>query len=319
MTYLFKTMYDLYLEYCKYEKNLSSLTLKAYQLDIKQFTRFIEEKAEPHQVNKELIRNYLHYLFERHLKATSIRRKMVCLKSFFTFLESEGRIGVNPFEKIKLAIRIPKKIPEIMNLDDVMILLGLPRKDLEEIKKCAFHEIDFSRCIDYRELQLIQNIVILEILFATGMRVKELSNLNIDDIDTSRKIVKVNGKGDKQRIMPIPTDGIVHLLTSYISLRTQQDPGAIWLFTNRFNKRMRTPSIRAIVHKYAIRAKFQKRVTPHTFRHTTATMLLENGTDIRFVQALLGHTSITTTQLYTHVSEIAQRRVITLNHPRNLF
>lgn len=319
MAYKFGELFDLYIGHCKYEKNLSPLTLKAYQIDLKQFFFFATDIHETQQVNRDFIRRYLRHLFEKQLKVISIRRKMICLKSFFHFLECEDYLEMSPFRKLNLAIRIPQNIPEVMNMTDIRLLISLPKIELEKSLKRTFQEIDLSKITKCRDIYALQNVIILEILFATGMRVNELSKLNVEDVDIIRKVIKVNGKGSKQRILPIPNADVATILTSFVALRRQLSPTGEWLLFNRLYKRMSTQSIRNIVRKYVIQSQLNKRVTPHTFRHTTATMLLENGTDIRYVQSLLGHNSITTTQLYTHVSEIAQRRIITLNHPRNLF
>jgi integrase/recombinase XerD len=206
-----------------------------------------------------------------------------------------------------------------MNLTDIKLLLSLPKRELEEKNNCAFSEINFSQRQNRKYTTVLQNAVILELLFATGMRVFELSNLHTDDIDLIRRVVRINGKGSRQRIVPIPNDEIVKLLISYMGIERIQMENQRWLLTNRLNRRMKTQSIRTVVRKYVDKAQLNRRITPHTFRHTTATMLIENGTDIRFVQSLLGHNSIVTTQLYIHVAEATQRRIITLNHPRNLF
>jgi len=319
MAYKLKESFDLYIGHCKYEKNLSPLTLKAYQIDLKQFFIFAADIRETQQVNRDFIRRYLRHLFEKQLKVTSIRRKMICLKSFFHFLECEDYLEVSPFHKLDLAIRIPQNIPEVMNMTDIRLLISLPKIELEKLYKCAFQEIDFPKITKRSDIYALQNVIILEILFATGMRVNELSKLNIEDVDNIRKIIKVNGKGSKQRILPIPNADVATILTSFVALKRLLSPTGEWLLFNRLHRRMSTQSIRNVVRKYVIQSQINKRVTPHTFRHTTATMLLENGTDIRYVQSLLGHNSITTTQLYTHVAETAQRRIITLNHPRNLF
>lgn len=215
---------------------------------------------------------------------------------------------------------MPKNLPTVMSLNDVRTLIKIPKKELEIIKKHKFSKIDFRRCTKFHEIEIIQSVIIFEILFATAIRVKELSNLNLNDIDIQRRSIKVNGKGSKQRIAPIPNKEVRRVLKSYITFRLKGHGDILRpLLINRLKKRISTHSIRLILQKYVAKAGIQKRITPHTFRHTTATMLLENGTDIRFVQSLLGHSSIATTQIYTHVSEVAQKRIITLNHPRNSF
>lgn len=306
-----------YLEYCRYGKNLSPLTLKAYELDLKGFLSFAEKRTGPEVPVKEVIRDYVKGLFDRSLREASIKRKTISLKAFFNYLENEDVLGENPFRGLRLSIRIPKNIPTVMSMTEVSKLIGLPKIELEEEKKSSFDKIDLLNCTKKKEMHILRDLLIMELLFATGMRVGELSKVDTDDVDILRGVIKVNGKGSKQRILPIPNGNITMMLSSFIELRTQQKDELKFLFKNRLDKRLDTQSIRAIIHKYSVKANLRKRITPHVFRHTVATMLLENGTDIRFVQTFLGHSSILTTQLYTHASEAAQRKAIVLNHPIN--
>lgn len=270
----------LYLEYCHYGKNLSPLTLKAYELDLKGFLLFMRKKTGSGNIDKELIKSYIKHLFDHSLKEASIKRKAISLKAFFTYLESEGFLELNPFSGLRLSIRIPKKLPVVMSMADISKLINLPKNELEKKKKCVLDKIDFASCTDSKEIQLLQNLLIIELLFATGMRVRELSNLDVDDLDIVREAIKVNGKGSKQRILPIPNKNISKMLSEFIKLRVQQNDGVMFLFKNRLNRRLDTQSIRAIVRKYSVKAELRNRITPHVFRHTVATMLLENGTDI---------------------------------------
>lgn len=306
-----------YLASLKYERNLSPLTIKAYHLDLEQFLRIVGDNVEREELTKEFVQKYIRQLFEKHLGDTSIRRKAICVKSFLSFLEYERVIEENPFHKMRFSIKIPKKIPEVMNLEEIKSLLGHSRKEFEEKSGADGKNGRHIAQARFAELQPLQHLVILEILFCTGMRVSELSSLNSDDIDLVRNIIKINGKGSKQRIAPIPNNQVAESLALFIKLRKKGRRKAKWLLQNRLGRRMSAQSIRLIIKNDVRSLKFGKRITPHTFRHTTATMLLENGTDIRYVQSLLGHASILTTQIYTHVSETAQRKFITLNHPRN--
>lgn len=307
-----------YLEHCRYEKHLSPLTLKAYELDLRGFLLFIGQERPLSDVDKELLKAYVKYLFEVPLKESSVKRKVVSLKAFLTYLELEGLLSADPFEKLRLSIRIPKRIPEVMSLKDISRLINFAKQELEKNKQNPFDKIDLLSCTDRKSMKLLQNLVIVELLFATGMRVRELCSLCLENIDMTRNIIKVNGKGSKERLLPIPNEYVAKLLSDFMKLRAGQTDGLKSLFKNRLDKPLDTQSVRTIISRYVAETELHKKVTPHTFRHTIATLLLENGTDIRFVQTFLGHSSILTTQLYTHASEIAQRNAIILNHPRNL-
>ena len=309
---------ERFIGHCKYERNLSPLTIKAYQIDLGQFLGYVGQTSSPEEIDKEQIKCYMRHMFEKGLKETSVRRKMICIKTFFHFLECDDLIETSPFHKLRLAIKLPNRLPNVMNLKEVEHLLNISKDASIKRLQAEPGANDAKRPDGSGAAKRLQDNVILELLFATGMRVGELAKLNLNDIDTSRGVIKVSGKGSRDRIVPIPHLEVGTLIESFIGMkgRTQGDNQS--LLSNRSNKRMSAQSIRSIVKKYVQLAQLKKRVTPHTFRHTIATLLLEGGTDIRFVQCMLGHHSLATTQIYTHVSETAQRKAILMNHPRNL-
>jgi len=314
-----RELLTLYLSHCRYEIKLSLATLKAYSIDLNQLISYLSHCPEQIQIDKNIIRRYLQKLFEDGLKETSIRRKMISSNSFFTFLEDENYIPLNPFHNLRIKLKLKRKLPEIMNLDEVKILLAAPRNNLEELLGIKTCELTPGHIQSYQHVRLLKDIVILEMLFATAARVSELCSLKISDIDLVRNVIKVVGKGSVERMIAIPNEEVRNLISLYRDVGSIHSPASQWLLTNRLGRRMNPQSVRTIIHKYCTQAKLSKRITPHLFRHTTATMLLENGTDIRIVQMLLGHSSISTTQIYTHVSNSAQQRIITMNHPRNRF
>jgi len=308
-----------YLFHCKYEKRLSQATIKAYKLDLNQFVSFLQSKHEIDQTGKNTIKDFLQFLYQKNLKETSIRRKMISLKAFFSYLECEQLIISNPFRDVRINIKLKRKLPEIMNLEEVKALLNIAKSELERTAKKRFIEIELSKLQTLKSIIMFQNIIVLELLFSTAMRVNELCNLDFQSVDLVRHTIRIMGKGSKERIIRIPNDEVMRLISLFRTLRQDSSEGSPFLFINRLMRRLNPQSVRTLINRYRVRAQITKRITPHIFRHTTATMLVENGTDIRIVQSLLGHSSIATTQIYTHVSDLAQGKIIALNHPRNTF
>ena len=310
---------DCYLFHCTYEKRLSQATIKAYRLDLSQFISFSKDKTEIKRVDKNMVKDFLQFLYQKKLKETSIKRKMISLKAFFSYLECEQLMISNPFRDVRINIKLKRKLPEIMNLDEVKALLNIAKSELEYSVKKRFVEIELSKLQSPKSIIMFQNIIVLELLFSTAMRVNELCNLDFQSVDLVRHTIRIMGKGSKERMVRIPNDEVMRLISLFRTLRQSSSEGSSFLFTNRLMRRLNPQSVRTLINKYRVRAQITKRITPHIFRHTTATMLVENGTDIRIVQSLLGHSSIATTQIYTHVSDLAQGKIIAMNHPRNTF
>ena len=297
---------DEFIFHCQYEKNLSQKTLKAYNIDLKQFLEYENiEKVSIKNIDKHVLKLYIQHLFERNLKEKTIKRKLATLKAFFNNLEFDEQIVVNPFRKIRISIKEPKRLPKTLSLREVKKLLSY----LYKIK----HSIDKSK---YAYKAIVRDILILELLFATGMRVSEISHLQLSDIDVRTNVVKIIGKGDKERSIHICESEIKNILKEYLTLLEHISKNKKFLFINRLDEQISEQSIRFMIKKYQKLAGIEKHITPHMFRHSFATMLLEEGVDIRYIQHLLGHASIATTQIYTQVNLKHQKKIITTKHPR---
>jgi len=279
---------DNFLITLEIEKGYSLKTIREYSYDLKMFERFNGSKPIESTTTSDLRRFLLHLKRDKEYAARSLHRKICSLKSFFKFLKKEGFITLNPTDNIE-SPKIPKSLPKTITIEETLKLLTTPENPRDK--------------------------AILYLLYGTGMRVSELSNLNIDQIDLKDRIIHiVGGKGGKDRIIPLPT-GIIEILTDYLEIRQNdtQDPAFI---LNRSGNRLTPRSIQRIVKKYKKAAHLlDKKVTPHTLRHAFATHLLSNAVDIRVIQELLGHASLSTTQLYTHVSLEHLRKSYDLGHP----
>jgi integrase/recombinase XerD len=290
-----------------YEKNLSEKSIKAYKIDLGQFLEYKElSDTSIEDIDKSLIREYIKYLYEQELKPKSIKRKIAVLKTLFNFLEYEEYIEVTPFYKMNISIKEPTALPKTIQLKDIRKLL----KYVYRLKK------EFVDKSSYTYKAIIRDIVIIELLFSTGMRVAEICNLKPNDI-TNLNDVRIKGKGDKERYIYLFSTEVKDAFREYLSLFGDKIASSEWLFINRLNSRVSEQSVRNMIKKYQKEANIAKDLTPHMFRHSFATMLLEEGVDIRYIQHILGHSSISTTQIYTQVNQKASKKILSSKHPRN--
>lgn len=296
--------------HCKFERNLNTKTLKAYQTDLKQFRTFCNKRESIVQIkdmDKNIVKNYLEFIMP-DFKPKTVKRKMATLKAFFNFLQFENEIESNPFTKIRIKIKEGKKVPRIIE-----------PQIIKELYKYLYEKIDITNKKSYSYKVLTRDIAVIELLFATGLRVSELSNLKISAIDLNDYTIRIVGKGNKERLIPICNPHTTKALKQYYLLYKNQINDTDYFFINRLNKRFSEQSIRMMIKKYISAINIDKNITPHMFRHSVATMLLENEVDIRYIQDLLGHSSINTTQIYLSVNKKKQRTILTKNHPRNDF
>ncbi len=297
-----------FLQHCQFEKNLSPKTIKAYGIDLCQFTFFLNGKERVADIGKQDIRDYLASL--SGLKPKSVKRKIASTKAMFNFLEFEEVLLVNPFRKMRINIREPQKLPSVLNMQEVMKIFreGYRRKSEQRDQKSY----------SYRES--VRDIVVLELLFTTGARVSEIAGLKKDSISVQSGNITIRGKGNKERIIQVCNKETISILRYYHSLfGAQIETAGGWFLVNRFNKKLSDQSIRNMVKRVAGKAGLTRRVTPHIFRHSFATLLLEKDVDIKYIQALLGHSSIVTTQIYTHVNRAKQKQILRAKHPRKDF
>lgn len=288
---------------CVYMKGLSEKTIKAYRIDLRQFK---ESQADNDAwCSKHYIESYIKHLYQS-FKPKTAKRKIACLKAFFHYLELEELIEVSPFRKIKLKRMEPQVLPKTIPADTITKMLNLVYNNYSNENRSAY----FIR-------NTIRDAAVIEMLFATGIRVHELCNLKPQDIDLKQKVVKVYGKGSKERFIQITNKNVIAIFKAYIKLFARQIKSCGYFFINNRGNRLSEQSVRFMIDKYAKQIDSDIHITPHMFRHTLATLLLEENVDIRYIQELLGHSSITTTQIYTHISMNAQKRILSKKHPRN--
>jgi integrase/recombinase XerD len=297
----------LFLAHCRYDKNLSPKTLQAYEIDLRQFTGHLSGKQSPptlETLDKLTLRDYIQNLFGRNAEKT-IKRKVATLKVFLHFLEREDVIAVNPFRKMDVRIREARRLPRTVALADLRCLFRhlYERKRLLQAVSSRAHR------------SVVRDIALLELLFATGARVSEVCRLKAEDIDLRQGSVRILGKGARERIIQICDEETMAALRVHRDLCTEGSCNG-YFFRNRSGSHMSDQSVRAMLKSVARSAGLRVHVTPHMIRHSVATLLLERGVDIRYIQHLLGHTSISTTQIYTSVQAGQQRRLLAAHHPR---
>jgi integrase/recombinase XerD len=297
--------------HCKHEKNLTPKTLQCYSTDLSQFESFALKSgssAELSKIDKELLRKYLEYI--GHSKPKTIKRKIASLKAFFNFHTFEEHIQSNPFHKMRIKIKEPKVLPTVLQVDEIESIL------LSAYQQYRLSALNHS----YEHFACLRDVAVIELLFATGVRVSELSSLQRENVDIATGTIKVRGKGAKERVIQICDVEILGILTTYSACSiTRFDTRYKNFFINRHGNRLSEQSIRTLVRKHTQNTRITKRVTPHVFRHSLATLLLEEGVDVTFIQKILGHSSISTTQIYTHVSNKSQKAILSLKHPRRHF
>lgn len=289
---------DNFLNVCKDMKGLSPLTIKAYSIDLNQFCCFMKNR---NCFNKDELNAYIQDLYMRY-KPKSAKRKIACIKSFYRHMEIEDIIEFNPFHKITLKYKESIVLPKTIPLNYVNNILAYAYSTYQKA------DTKFQKEISLR------NIIVIELLFSTGMRVSEVSQLKVADVNLSDGTLRIFGKGSKERIMCISEMCICRLIENYLSVRSYN---LEHIFVNKLGNRLSEQSIRNMIDYYAKAADIPLHITPHMFRHTFATELHNEEIDIRYIQQFLGHSSITTTQIYTHISASKTRDILKAKHPRN--
>lgn len=281
-----------FLNYLLVDKGLSNNTAKAYEADISSFFQWLDnEDLKYKNLQEDHINQYISFLFQRKMRSSSVNRKISSIKSFYIFLVKRNFVKNSPLNDL-VTPKQEKYLPESMSEAEVDKLLNSP---------------DVSNKIENRDKAMI------EMLYATGMRISELVNLKMTDVDMKRCVVKVFGKGSKERLVPFGETAL-DSLRSYLNEREQSSSKEIFL-SNR-GKKMTRVAFWQRVKIYLIRENLKNSISPHTLRHAFATHLLNRGADLRSVQLLLGHSDLSTTQIYTHIAKQRLSDVLKKHHPR---
>lgn len=285
-----------YLISSEYERKLSPDTLKAYRIDLRQFSEFVKGEWP----DRNTVCQYIKHL-NQSFAPRSVKRKLASVRAFFHEAELHDILAENPFDKLHLNIRSPQQLPRI-----------IPYQIVHDLLASAYDAYSPGR------REILRDIMVLELLFCTGLRVSELCALNCNTFVLGDRELRllVNGKGKKERILQLSLPGLVKLAHKYYQEFSKEIQSQHAILFNRRGNPLSPQSVRGIINKHLKKIGSTYHVTPHMFRHTFATSLLEAGMDIRYIQNLLGHSSISTTQIYTHVSIKQQTLLLAEKHPR---
>lgn len=292
-----------YIEYCEYRKRLDSKTLKAYKIDLKQFEIFCTDLSDCYA--KNVVDDFITNLHKQY-KPKTVKRKIASLKAFFHYMEYKELLNENPFTKLDIRFREAKLLPKTIPFHSIQTFLST----LYAKKELAESEYQLRCCI--------RDIAVIELLFATGMRISELCSLKPSDIDFESSNILIYGKGAKERIIQLGNQEVIAALVLYQETFKKDIEVCGYFFVNRLQHKLSEQSVRFMINHYAELAGISQHITPHMFRHSFATLLLEQDVDIRYIQRMLGHSSISTTEIYTHVSSTKQKDILVHKHPRNL-
>ncbi len=291
-----------YLAYCTAQKQLDSKTIKSYMIDLNQFLCFIED-TDVKKLSIPILESYISSL-HAHYKPKTVKRKIASTKAFFHYLEYKEILEKNPFDKLHIRFREPILLPKT-----------IPLHSIESILATIYHEHQTART-PYQRRNALRDAAVIEFLFATGIRISELCNLTPNEVNLYEGSILIYGKGSKERRIHIGNEDVLDILKEYEKKYHKEIVSCNHFFASQSGKPLSDQSVRRMINKYTSAASIEQHITPHMFRHTFATALLEEDVDIRYIQEMLGHSSINVTEIYTHVTLAKQREILTNKHPR---
>lgn len=300
-----QTQIQDYLTYCKTQKCLDEKTLKAYKIDLRQFQEQTDI-LDITQITSHTLENHIARLHQQY-KPKTVKRKVASLKALFHYFEYREIIDRNPFSKMQIRFREPAILPKTIPLHTVETFLSTIYQQYQ------------TAATPYKKKTALRDIAVAELLFATGMRISELCTLKDRDVDLSDGTILIYGKGRKERRIQIGNLSVIQILQEYKKNFHNEMQTCRHFFINQAGKPLSDQAVRRMINKYTSLASIELHITPHMFRHTFATSLLEADVDIRYIQEMLGHSSINITEIYTHVAVAKQRDILIRKHPRKDF
>ncbi len=300
-----QTLIENYLEYCDDQKRLDSKTLKAYRIDLRQFSQQIS-CIHISDITPSILEEYIANLHQNY-KPKTVKRKLASVKALLHHLEYKELLDRNPFNKIQIKFREPIILPKTIPLHTIEVFLTTIYKQ----QTCA--------PTDYQRKNALRDAAVIELLFATGIRISELCSLSTNDVNLYDGTIRIYGKGSKERIVQLGYDDVVQALLKYKNSFLSEIQNCGYFFANQNGNKLSDQSVRRMIKKYTSLSAIEQHITPHMFRHTFATSLLEADVDIRYIQEMLGHSSIHITEIYTHVTTSKQRAILATKHPRKSF
>ena len=289
---MYSKLISTYLSYCETHKRLSTHTIRAYKNDLLQF----------YNSNYNNVESYIEFLTKSNIKSNTLRRKIASLKVFYNYLKFQDIIDENPFNQLRFQFRKEKILPKT-----------IPYDILKSVYSYSEQKVIYSKS-KYQKQKAERNLLIISLLLSTGIRISELCHIHLKDINFSNRTLHIIGKGKKERILFLGDQTTFRLLKTYINKYCIQSNDYLFTGQNPL-KALSEQSVRLILKKLVKKNNLSITITPHMFRHSFATMLLDKNVDIRYIQQILGHSSISVTQIYTHVSQSKQKEILTLCNP----
>lgn len=300
-----QTHIEEYLKYCEIQKRLDAKTLKAYKIDL---TQFISEIVTENivDITPTMLETFIANLHTKH-KPKTVKRKIASVKALFHYFEYRDLIEKNPFNKIQIKFREATTLPKIIPLNYIEVILS------------TIYDYKGSAKTKFQQRNALRDVAVIELLFATGMRISELCSLGINDINLDNGTILIFGKGSKERMLQIGNAEVINILKEYHADFLHECENCGYFFANQSGNPLSDQTVRRMINKYTELASINLHITPHMFRHTFATSLLDADVDIRYIQEMLGHSSINITEIYTYVATAKQRDILSTKHPRNRF
>ena len=292
-----------FLNHCHFERKLDVKTIKSYRFDIEQLANGLEMGARLCDITRVFLKQWVASL--SHYRYKTIKRKIASVNAFMNYIEVEWEDYNNPLRSLHIRLKPPVRLPVVMTKEEMLRIMN---------------RLDYRIRASKDENQLFfatRDKAIIELLFGSGMRIGELCGLRNQDVDMCSGQVRIIGKGNKERVIDICLPIIMQSLKQWVLVRKSTNCPKDGFFTSRIGRKLGPQTVRLLVHRLTQDCSIEKNVTPHTFRHTFATLLLEENIDIANIQHILGHSSIATTQIYLHVNSLKQREILTNHHPRS--
>ena len=300
-----QTRIEEYLKYCEFQKRLDAKTLKAYKIDLTQFMREINTENFI-DITPSMLENFIANLHTKY-KPKTVKRKIASIKALFHYFEYRDLIEKNPFNKLQIKFRESITLPKIIPLNYIEAILS------------SIYDYKGSAKTKFQQRNALRDVAVIELLFATGMRISELCSLGINDINLDNGTILIFGKGSKERMLQIGNAEVINILKEYHTDFLRECENCGHFFANQSGNPLSDQTVRRMINKYTELASVNLHITPHMFRHTFATSLLDADVDIRYIQEMLGHSSINITEIYTHVATAKQKDILSTKHPRNMF
>ncbi len=315
---ILKDICSRFITFCEVTRKLSEHTIRAYKKDLAIFCQLLGEQTQLQNIDRQALKGFINALCQSDASMSSNKRRIACVKAMFRWLELEDLVAVNPFHKIDIKLKLPRRLPRNIPNGELTLMIKKARAELGLSTKQRYsHKTIAPLITSKRALNKLTTVVVLELLISTGIRVGELVAIKEEQLYWQEGRIRILGKGQRERYVFLPDPGLIALVKCYLKIKRITNPDCSTLLVNSRGKAASTQFIRKLIKTLSQKTTISRNITPHMYRHSAACQLLEADVDIRFVQRLLGHHSISTTEIYTHVNDRVLQQKITKADVRN--